>query len=236
MANLTILDNTSWKQPFVDRKKEFHLWNIPTKIADACSIDDNTYRHINIEFEDTHNINILDSFRITSGRKISFSTKLIDLIKPIILNEPNSFFVAKIINVTRRGKVKDPILTSKSTTINARIGQNKFRKDLINTWNGKCPLTEIDLVDILKASHIKPWAAANDKERLDKYNGILLNPTVDALFDKGFISFKDTGEIIFSNLITTSIKNKLGIQNNIIAIHTNHKPYLEYHRNKILKK
>ena len=40
---------------------------------------------------------------------------------------------------------------------------------------------------ILIASHIKPWRVSNNNERLDVYNGLLLLPNLDKLFDKGYI-------------------------------------------------
>lgn len=63
-------------------------------------------------------------------------------------------------------------------------------------------MTGINLTDILIASHIKPWKVCNNPERLDKFNGLLLSPTYDKLFDSGYILFQDNGEVIISNVLT----------------------------------
>ena len=84
--------------------------------------------------------------------------------------------------------------TQKELLMKARIGQGKFRKDLIDLW-GKCSVSQFEKVEFLVASHILPWKIATDVERLSKYNGLLLQPNIDKLFDKGFISFDDDGSI-----------------------------------------
>jgi predicted restriction endonuclease len=50
----------------------------------------------------------------------------------------------------------------------------------------------------LIASHIKPWRSANNQERIDGSNGLLLAPHVDLLFDRGLISFTDEGSLLVS--------------------------------------
>lgn len=82
--------------------------------------------------------------------------------------------------------------TTTATLINARVGQGKFRKNVIETWGNKetCALTGIGTKALLVASHIKPWALCDsDKERLDGANGILLAAHVDKLFDSYLITF-----------------------------------------------
>ncbi len=41
---------------------------------------------------------------------------------------------------------------------------------------------------LLVASHIKPWAESDDRERLDPTNGVAACPTHDAAFDSGLIT------------------------------------------------
>jgi len=54
-------------------------------------------------------------------------------------------------------------------------------------------------VELLRASHIKPWAAcASDAERLGVFNGLLLAPHLEAAFDQGFISVSDAGNVLVS--------------------------------------
>lgn len=124
--------------------------------------------------------------------------------------------------------------TEIQSMMSIRKGQNKFREKLIDYWNG-CSITSSDMIDILVASHIKPWKNSNNQERLDVYNGLLLLPNLDKLFDKGYISFDERGYI----LISSKVENYeiLGINNEmIIKIGKEHLPYFEYHRKNIFIK
>jgi predicted restriction endonuclease len=131
---------------------------------------------------------------------------------------------------------KDKSLTilEKETLVLSRIGQGQFRKDLIRLWK-TCVISGFDDTRFLIASHIKPWKKADNIERLDKFNGLLLLPTYDKLFDLGYISFEDSGRIIISN----TLKNidKLSISDDItIKIKNENKKYLKFHRDEIFKK
>lgn len=123
--------------------------------------------------------------------------------------------------------------TEKEELIKCRIGQGKFRDSLIQFWKG-CSVTDFQDIELLVASHIKPWRSSLSKERLDVYNGLLLTPNLDKLFDKGYISFDDNGKI----LISKSLENyqALGISKDMkINIKENHKKYLTFHREQIFK-
>ena len=61
-----------------------------------------------------------------------------------------------------------------------------FRTALTSYWGGKCCVSGLSMEPLLRASHIKPWAVCDlDRERLDVFNGLLLIPNLDALFDAG---------------------------------------------------
>jgi len=77
--------------------------------------------------------------------------------------------------------------TERWSQVRTRIGQGEFRKKLITYWNG-CAVTDCKLIKILRASHIKPWRFSTNAERLDEYNGLLLLPSIDSLFDAGLIT------------------------------------------------
>jgi hypothetical protein len=127
----------------------------------------------------------------------------------------------------------EKISTEKENLVKCRIGQGEFRDKLIEYWKG-CSVTGLKQSDILIASHIKPWSKANNKERLDLFNGLLLLPTLDKLFDRGYVSFDDNGKI----LIAEALKDfgLLGITKDMnISIKKEHKKYLSYHRNEIFK-
>lgn len=87
--------------------------------------------------------------------------------------------------------------TEKERLIKSRIGQGKFKK-LLMECECKCALCGVTDPRVLIASHIKPWSASTNEERLDVNNGLLLCPNHDALFDKHLISFDSQGKIILS--------------------------------------
>ena len=68
-------------------------------------------------------------------------------------------------------------------------------------------MTMISDERLLIASHIKPWASSNDYEKTDPYNGYMLSPLYDKLFDRGFITFKENRHVILSEFIKEISKN-----------------------------
>jgi HNH endonuclease len=91
--------------------------------------------------------------------------------------------------------------TTKTALIEARLGQGQFRTDVGRRWGDLCAITHCGINALLRASHIKPWKKSNNRDRLNPENGILLAAHLDALFDKGLISFTDSGNMILSKKI-----------------------------------
>jgi hypothetical protein len=86
-----------------------------------------------------------------------------------------------------------------------RVGQEIFRKALMDYWDGTCPLTGITDPALLRASHIVPWAECEtDSLRLDVYNGFLLSSLWDSAFDAGLITFSAEGVPIASTKLSVS--------------------------------
>ncbi len=120
--------------------------------------------------------------------------------------------------------------TERQRLISTRVGQGIYRKELIDYWE-HCPVSKCDDISLLRASHIKPWSASNNEERLNVYNGLLLSPNIDILFDKGLISFSNDGNIIISRNISIENIKRLGVNKNIkISLSIKHIPFLEWHR------
>ena len=84
--------------------------------------------------------------------------------------------------------------TEIETLIKARQGQGRFRQKLLELYPS-CPLTGLDIQPLLIASHIKPWSVCDDNERLCRFNGLMLAPNIDRLFDNGLITFDTDGTI-----------------------------------------
>lgn len=121
--------------------------------------------------------------------------------------------------------------TTKQRLVNARLGQGSFREALIEIWKGRCALTHCDLEPVLRASHIKPWRACNNYERLDPRNGILLAASADALFDRCLITISKQGELVLSPSICPEQLASIGLRSQSsveLPVSTQH--YLNWHR------
>jgi putative restriction endonuclease len=94
--------------------------------------------------------------------------------------------------------------------VRARRGQGRFRLNLLKVEK-RCRLTHVELEQFLVASHIKPWAVCTNEERLDGHNGLLLAPHIDRLFDRGWITFSDTGELMTANDDARSVLAAWGV-------------------------
>jgi putative restriction endonuclease len=126
--------------------------------------------------------------------------------------------------------------TEKEQLIKSRIGQGIFRNRVAQIEN-KCRMSRNPDQRFLNASHIKPWRDCNNEERLDGYNGMLLSPHVDKLFDSGWISFSDEGKVLISNESIISVLLNWGFDPNmnVGSFTAKQKYYLDYHRKKIFK-
>lgn len=122
--------------------------------------------------------------------------------------------------------------TEKDALVKVRIGQGKYRAALDDIWKG-CALTGIKCRDLLRASHIKAWRDAEAHERIDPFNGLLLAAHLDALFDKGLISFDSNGFILISDLISETDLNKLSIDKSMqLKMPPEIHEYMKCHREK----
>ena len=126
--------------------------------------------------------------------------------------------------------------TSRQTTVATRVGQDKFREKVIKYWK-TCAVTGCNVTSILKSSHVKPWAVSDALERLDAFNGFLLIPNLDALFDAGFISFTDEGAILIAPVLSAETYESLGVppEMRLRRVNTAHLPYLRYHREHVYR-
>jgi putative restriction endonuclease len=87
--------------------------------------------------------------------------------------------------------------TDRKALIVARRGQGLFKQRVMQIEN-RCLVTGVNNPVHLVGSHCKPWRDSSNEERLDGENGLLLTPTIDHLFDRGFIGFENSGELIVS--------------------------------------
>lgn len=136
------------------------------------------------------------------------------------------------------GKTAEELKTEVEHVTMQRLHQDEFRKTLFSYWQGACSVTGIDLPDILRASHIKPWKdCETDAERLNVFNGFLLAANLDALFDRGLITFDDTGKLICSGKLSASHMTALNLTEDLHLrwINNSHFLFLSYHRRYVFK-
>ncbi|MCS4504287.1 HNH endonuclease [Arhodomonas aquaeolei] len=127
--------------------------------------------------------------------------------------------------------------TTKTAVIAARRGQGRFRRNLEEIEDG-CRITGIHDRRLLKASHIKPWRACESSgERLDGNNGLLLSPSIDHLFDQGYLSFEDDGALLLSEQLEPTDLERLGVPLDagyrVAPFNDAQREYLSYHRQSV---
>ena len=120
--------------------------------------------------------------------------------------------------------------TEKEAIIKSRRGQGLYRRKTIELWKG-CSVTGFTKKSILIASHIKPWKVSTNEERITAYNSLLLVPTLDRLFEKGFVGFEHSGKILLSNKMEQDNWDRAGIDNSmrLRSVPDGIKKYLDYH-------
>ena len=120
----------------------------------------------------------------------------------------------------------------------ARQGQGLYREQLLAECPF-CPITMINDVRLLIASHIKPWAVATDTEKLDPKNGFMLSPLYDKLFDRGFMTFTEDRRIMLSNWITPMNKKRLGVEDGqfiqLLPLDEARQEFMKFHRSSVFK-
>lgn len=172
----------------------------------------------NIDYDDnTNNEDLIDIYLWT----------------PLKYGKKTSSSISKkgVISEQRKKKYTKPNKTERRGLVTSRVGQGYYRQQIVDKWDGTCPVTKCKIKSILISSHILPWSKSNDEEKLDVENGILLSPNVDSLFDKHLISFSDEGKLIISSKISLDELYVLGIDPNVkIPVSEGMKKYLKIHR------
>lgn len=116
----------------------------------------------------------------------------------------------------------------------ARRGQGEFRRRVMEV-EPECRITGVSRPNLLIASHVKPWrSCATAGERLDGFNGLMLTPHADFLFDRGLLGFEDDGRALLSSRLHERDADRLGLRDvqhpPPRAFRDSHLPYLAHHR------
>lgn len=128
-----------------------------------------------------------------------------------------------------------PRTTEVERLVVQRVGQDLFRQALLAYWNSRCPMTGITTPELLRASHIIPWAECEtDQDRLNVHNGFILSALWDAAFDAGLVSFNDGGAPLASTRLSGTAATALGLQfnNKLSGLTDAHRANLAWHRSR----
>src|SRR5690606_31105160 len=123
-----------------------------------------------------------------------------------------------------------------------RVGQERYRKAVLD-YMPQCPFSKISDERLLIASHIKPYNICKKENREDQalhyLNGLALSPTYDRLFDQGYITFTDQGELIcgtqLSNLTWERLSINPNAKNKMRIFPEGREEFLDYHRRHVFQ-
>jgi putative restriction endonuclease len=137
-----------------------------------------------------------------------------------------------------RADIKVPE-TTRTAIVLARRGQGLFKRNVMKIER-RCRITGVNQEEHLRASHCKPWRDASNEERLNGENGLLLTPSIDHLFDRGFIGFEDNGDLLISPVAHTDSLKRMGLSVpppiNVGRFSEGQRHYLDFHRENVLLK
>ncbi|NQU45261.1 HNH endonuclease [bacterium] len=127
--------------------------------------------------------------------------------------------------------------------IEVRRGQNFFRTVVLAAYDGRCCITSIAISQLLRASHIVPWAKAPSL-RLNPRNGLCLNALHDAAFDRGLISLSDKFEVMVARCLRKEVPAAIyqemfqKVEGRRIVVSERFRPLpemLEFHRSRVFQ-
>jgi putative restriction endonuclease len=126
----------------------------------------------------------------------------------------------------------------------ARVGQSFFRSSILAEYGNKCCVSGIDIPELLRASHIKPWSSSSPSEKVNPQNGLLINSLIDSAFDKGLVTIDTKFRFILSNELRASqnkqivfaFKDYEGKQINLPSRFWPERDFIQYHNDTIFRR
>ena len=236
----TLVDNALWVIEGAGTPKKYRILRkgIITKISFAKGRPGGFDIHFRIDgVDEPIEVTNFDWFRKLKGEQQNFRRGLSRIADETVVRELESLWkerepsdsVAVDILAIENDTTIDK--TTRRLLIEARLGQGRFRNELKHRWKNACAVTGCELSAVLRASHMKPWRSCSSSERLDPDNGLLLAAHLDALFDKGFISFRYDGRMLVSTSIDAGEIRRLQLGGTLSRKLTkSEKEYLRHHR------
>ena len=115
-----------------------------------------------------------------------------------------------------------------------RIGQEKYREQVLNIYP-YCVVTNVTDPNLLIACHIKEHNRCKDNEKYDRYNGLTMTPTIHSLFDLGYLTFNEKGDMILSDFFRNIDRKNLNLYDKTIRISIRKESvkYLQWHNENV---
>ncbi len=226
---------------FYDPKKWNEEWTTQSADVDAkyyrqIIFEDNSLKEASV-YDECYELKENERKKICAllqddGERASFYSYYFDESE---VEEAIEEFLVEILNNLKDGSISD---TERIAVTQARRGQGLYRQKLMEYWGNACSVTGCEIPQVLRASHAKPWASCTTAiDRLSRFNGFLLTANLDALFDKGLITFDDSGKICIAEQISSEQQKALGINSDMCIragmLSEKHLEYLHYHQKQI---
>lgn len=181
---------------------------------------------------DAHFMRLCDALGVKASRSKRTYWITPDVAEWLGSNEGEASIVSKVKAKDDSGWAESTVPeTTRSAIISARVGQGLFRRRVLTAYK-RCLVTGLSETALLVASHIKPWRDCRDNpdDCLNPDNALLLSPNWDALFDKGFISFADSGSLLISKRLSEVSRRSLGVEALNVSLSKRQRYYLVHHR------
>jgi putative restriction endonuclease len=104
-----------------------------------------------------------------------------------------------------------PTETSRLVEQRVRLAQHRFAAGVLANYRWQCgfcgfaPGGDLRGYGLLIASHVKPWARSNDRERSDVTNGVCACPMHDSAFDAGLLTVTPDLEIVRAKALESRV-------------------------------
>ena len=139
--------------------------------------------------------------------------------------------------------------TTRLAEQSVRLGQHRFARSVLENYGHTCAFCgfspqSLPRHRLLVASHIKPWAQCDSRERLDVSNGVTACGVHDAAFDTGLITVNGGLRVHMARKLQVSVRNDPGADNYFGTVLRSRlilpadgvrpgKAYLEWHQQRV---
>jgi putative restriction endonuclease len=167
------------------------------------------------------------------GQEVATLSSIAQTVKPVPADDLDYWEHKLELEIISNSSVRE---TERLAIVRARVGQGLF-KERVSMIETKCRITGVENPAHLVASHCKPWRDSSNEERLNGENGLLLTPSIDHLFDRGFIGFENNGKLIISPVAHRPSLVRMGVDTeqivNVGSFSSGQKQFLDFHRNSV---